>query len=183
MTHFFGYGSLVNVATHDYPNTRRATVQGWQRHWVPSNRRDVAFLSVRPASDSAISGLIADVAPLSWGDLDQREQAYTRRHLTAQEYPHSGTQRIQIYRANPDFIAPHAAEKHVLLSYLDCVVQGFLREFGEEGVNDFFKTTTGWEVKIRDDRHNPIYPRAQILSSAETSLTDAYIKKLSIEVV
>ena len=28
---FFGYGSLVNRDTHDYPNAVRATLSGWRR--------------------------------------------------------------------------------------------------------------------------------------------------------
>lgn len=183
MTSFFGYGSLVNTATHDYPNPRRANLRGWRRHWVPSNRRDLAFLTVQPDPDCTIQGLIADVSPLTWDDLDEREMAYTRKALTDQNLAQPNAHKTQMYRANPDFIAPHATGKHVLLSYLDCVVQGFLREFGEDGVNSFFETTTGWEVKVQNDRHNPIYPRAQQLSKIETALVDAHISRLMIETV
>ncbi len=183
MTSFFGYGSLVNTATHSYPNIRRATVQGWRRHWVPSNRRDVCFLSVEPHTGSTIQGLIADVAPLSWDDLDEREQAYTRARLADSEINHPNATAIQMYRADPDFVATKATGKHVLLSYLDCVVQGFLCEFGEEGVTNFFRSTTNWQVKIRNDRATPIYPRAQSLTAAETALVDAQIEEFSIEVV
>ncbi|MDX5384038.1 MAG: gamma-glutamylcyclotransferase, partial [Rhodobacterales bacterium] len=30
---FFGYGSLVNRATHDYGQARAATLPGWRRAW------------------------------------------------------------------------------------------------------------------------------------------------------
>ena len=183
MTSFFGYGSLVNTATHSYPNTRHATVQGWRRHWVPSNRREVCFLSVEPHPGAAIQGLIADVAPLSWNDLDKRELAYTRARLVDSDIDHPDAASIQMYRADPDFVAKNATGKHVLLSYLDCVVQGFLCEFGKDGVTNFFHSTTNWQVKIRNDRANPIYPRAQTLTAVETALVDAQIEKMSIEVV
>ncbi len=29
--YFFGYSSLVNLATHDFPDPRPATLRGWRR--------------------------------------------------------------------------------------------------------------------------------------------------------
>lgn len=183
MTRFFGYGSLVNRKTHAYRNTQPAIVTGWRRHWVPSNRRDVAFLSVEPAADSQIMGLLADVQPLGWPALDLRETGYRRAKLTAAEIDQRGAESIQMYSADPDFIAPRGPEKHALLSYIDCVIQGFMAEFGEAGVANFFATTTGWEVKIRDDRSAPIYPRAVQASPEETRLVDRYLAQLAVEIV
>ncbi len=183
MTHFFGYGSLVNTATHDYPDTKRAEVHGWQRHWVPSGQRQLSFLSVQPAKNITIQGLIAQVAPLSWDKLDEREEGYTRAPLTAHNIQNTNPEKIQMYRADPAGLAGDITGKHILLSYLDCVVQGFLKEFGEQGVTNFFDTTTGWHVKIRNDRQNPIYPRAQPLSASETALVDHHIKQYNIEIV
>ena len=65
------------------------------------------------------------------------------------------------------------------LSYLDVVVQGFLREFGPQGAQNFFETTDGWEAGIWDDRADPIYPRHQTLTPAERQATDDAIERLS----
>ena len=56
---FFGYGSLVNRATHDYPAATPAQLRGWRRTWVRTDIRDVVFLSVRPDPGSVIDGLVA----------------------------------------------------------------------------------------------------------------------------
>lgn len=180
MSKFFGYGSLVNVATHDYRNTRTATVNGWERHWVPSNNRPEAFLSVRPKQGSAIKGLIADVAPIGWEGLDQREIGYSRASLTPSELTVDAPASVQMYRALPDHIATTDAHVHILLSYLDVVTQGFLREFGPAGVENFYATTSNWHIPVRNDRANPAYPRAQKLSPAETALVDANLARLGV---
>ena len=79
--------------------------------------------------------------------------------------------------------APLGGGKPVLLSYLDCVAQGFNTVYGPDGVRDFFRTTTGWDTPILNDRAAPIYPRAQTLSDAETKLTDDNIKMIGAHVI
>ncbi len=178
VSEFFGYGSLVNLATHDYRNPRKATVQGWRRQWEYSRTRDLSFLSVTRDPETSIQGMIADVAGLGWAALDIREAAYRRLKLQSGE--HVG---VQIYQAHPDHIAPAVGNKPILLSYLDCVVQGFLEHFGEQGVTAFFDSTSGWERLVKDDRTAPIYPRAQPLSALEIKLVDKHLERLSVLIV
>jgi len=172
-TEFFGYGSLVNLATHDYRNPRKATVHGWRRQWVYSRTREVSFLSVTRDPDTSIQGMIADVAGIGWDALDIREAAYKR--VSLQSPDHAG---VQVYRANPDYVDAAAHHKPILLSYIDCVVQGFLAHFGAQGVAAFFNSTSGWERPIKDDRKAPIYPRVQKLSVFEIKLVDMHIERL-----
>lgn len=175
---FFGYGSLVNAATHDYPNTRPATLRGWRRVWVQSSTRNIAFLSVKPDPLSMISGLIADIGDLGWDILDQREAAYDRQILQTE-----GFEGVTLYQAKPSAMAPLGGGQPILLSYLDCVVQGFHTIYGIDGVRDFFRSTTGWDTPILNDRAAPIYPRAQVLSDAETACTDDHIKMVGAQVI
>jgi len=168
---FFGYGSLVNLGTHDYPNARHATLKGWRRIWCHANTRPVAFLSVYPAP-GAIQGIIADVPNADWAVLDAREHAYIRRDVTDQLGPNTA-----IYQADPAKTAPPSTGHPILLSYLDVVVQGFLQQYGEQGVADFFTSTDGWGP-IKDDRAAPEYPRFQTLSPQERALTDQHISAL-----
>lgn len=58
---FFGYGSLVNRATHDYGQARPASLPGWRRAWRHTALRPVAFLTAEPDPASTIEGLIAAV--------------------------------------------------------------------------------------------------------------------------
>lgn len=169
--HFFGYGSLVNRATHNYQDALPATLSGWRRVWVHTSLRPLAFLSVERAPETDIAGLIAHVPGGDWAALDEREHGYDRHRdhatpLGAAPHP------IQVYavpqhRAN----APVAAHP-ILLSYLDVVIQGFLTEFGAQGAADFFATTHGWDAPILNDRAAPRYPRAQTLTPAETAVVD-----------
>ncbi|MCP5087717.1 MAG: gamma-glutamylcyclotransferase [Rhodobacteraceae bacterium] len=183
MGSFFGYGSLVNNATHAYVNTRPATVCGWRRQWVQSALRDASFLSVQHDPLSYIQGVVADVGQIGWEALDVRERAYNRRRLTEHELPGQTAKAVHIYQANPDFIAPKGGNRPILLSYLDCVVQGFLAQFEEDGVRDFFRSTSGWDTPVRDDRAAPIYPRSQTLTSEETLMVDFHLSAVGATIV
>ncbi|MEO0938353.1 MAG: gamma-glutamylcyclotransferase family protein [Pseudomonadota bacterium] len=165
--YFFGYGSLVNRATHSYPDAQQATLTGWRRAWVCSRHRDdLVYLTAVPDADAQIDGLIAAVPSADWQALDAREAGYAR-HLTGVKEPGP----VSVYAVEPsDMVTPQSHA--ILLSYLDVVVQGFLHVYGEAGVHRFFETTTGWHIPIRNDRAAPIYPRAQRLTAKETALVD-----------
>ena len=94
--------------------------------------RALAFLTAEPAPGVAIEGLIARVPRDDWAALDEREAGY-ERHPIVSGLRHGAPRAVaaQIY----DVPAPGAplAPRPILLSYLDVVVQGFLREFGAEG--------------------------------------------------
>ena len=164
----FGYGSLVNRATHDYPGAQAAALQGWRRVWVHTPARPVAFLSVERCADTAIAGLLADVPGGDWAALDAREFAYARHAVSAETA--DGALPAQVYAVPQG--QPPTDDHPILLSYLDAVVQGFLREYGTEGAAGFFATTAGWQAPVLDDRAAPRYPRAQALSTNERATVD-----------
>lgn len=169
MNRFFGYGSLVNRQTHDYPGIARTTVRGWRRAWRATPINHVSFLTGEPFEGSEIEGLSADVPMGDWRALDLRESGYLRAPLP--EGP-------QIYHIPADLHGRADDVRPILLSYLDVVVQGFLREYGEAGVTRFFDTTAGWETPIRNDRAAPEYPRTQALTPAETALVDHHVERV-----
>lgn len=177
---FFGYGSLVNRATHDHSPAVPARLGGWRRVWRQTTLRPWPFLSVERHANTRIDGLIAAVPGADWSALDRREAAYERTHLTQDsltDAPYWAAE-IQIYSVDPRH-GKDAPTGPILLSYLDTVVQGFLREFGRDGVARFFATTVGWGP-ILDDRHDPLYPRAQRLGMAERGLVDDHIDLLGL---
>lgn len=185
MTHdpyFFGYGSLVNRATHAYPDAQRATLSGWRRAWVRSPGRTTVFLTGVPAPGHRISGLIARVPDADWDTLDLRETGYAR--VPTQDAVTHDTGRaldIAVYAVQPHNMLPEG-DHVILMSYLDVVVQGFLREFGADGVAQFFATTDNWDTPILDDRDAPLYPRHQVLHPDEHALVDQHLKALSAHV-
>ena len=174
----FGYGSLVNRRTHGYGRAEPARIAGWRRAWRHVEARDVAFLTAVPDPASEIDGLAAFVPAAEWEALDAREFSYDRADATTVSGAALGTHPVRIYHAPPERQAMASALRPVVLSYLDVVVQGFLNEFGEAGVERFFATTDGWDAPIMDDHSRPRYGRHQPLSALETALVDRYLANL-----
>lgn len=170
---FFGFGSLVNLSTHTYGG-KPATLRDWRRCWVTTTFRDHAFLSVTPCEASQIDGVLANVPNGDWAALDEREKAYERIDVTHQI---KGAFEAAVYQVSPQNVT-QSGEGRILLSYLDVVIQGYVTQFGEKGVASFFETTDGWHHGIQDDRHDPIYPRAQILTPSQTALVDTFLARL-----
>ena len=173
---FFGYGSLVNRATQDYPNVQRLRVKGWARAWRHTSLRDVAFLTAVRDPKSEIDGLSADVPNADWAALDEREFAYDR-------VPLDDHQNTVIYEIPEGKHVTASAAHPILLSYLDVVVQGYLSEFGEDGAKRFFDTTYGWDAPILNDRHAPIYPRHQVLSRTQRAFVDESVSTLGCKII
>lgn len=173
---FFGYGSLVNQRTHNYEQAHPARISGWRRAWRRSPSRDLCYLTAVPCAASTIDGLIAAVPNSDWAALDIRERAYLRHDATHQvSHGINHDPEVAIYAIEADAHHPPTAQNPILLSYLDVVVQGYLAEFGEAGVARFFASTDGWDAPVLDDRIDPVYPRAQSLTSTETALVDHHI--------
>lgn len=182
--YFFGYGSLVNSATHDFADPHPAVLTGWARAWRHTDLRPVAFLTAVPAPHTRIDGMIARVPKGDWKALDQREWAYDRvPATTAVTHGLPGKPEVAVY-AVPEHRHTVPSDRYpILLSYLDVVVQGFLRHYGEDGVDRFFDTTLGWDSPILNDRATPKYPRHQQLSAAETACVDARLRHLGVQII
>lgn len=181
--YFFGYDSLVNRATHDFPGARRAELVGWRRAWRHTDLRPVAFLTAVRDPDTTIEGLIAQVPGDDWQALDQREWAYDRipvrgsvRHDLAYDPD------IAVYAVAEGRQRAGSSDYPVLLSYIDVVVQGYLREYGEAGALRFFETTSGWDTPVLNDRAEPRYPRHQQLEREQTDFVDAQLKRLGVRI-
>ena len=181
---FFGYGSLVNRATHHFAGASPARLGGWRRMWRHTTLRRAAYLTVVPDPGCEIDGLIAPVPAGDWAALDARERAYERiaaHHQVNHDLAHRPE--IALYtipegrHGTPDEACP------ALLSYIDVVVQGYLREFGEAGVRRFFATTDGWEGAVLDDRAAPRYPRHRELSDEERALVDAHLRARGVAII
>jgi hypothetical protein len=171
MTHprFFGYGSLVNLTTHTYPDPKPAKLRGWRRVWRHTQIQEPAFLSVEPCDHTTLLGVTAAVPNADWAALDERESGYLRRDVT--HLIDDAVQSTAVYEVD----AAHYLEpvtRPILLSYLDVVVQGYLRVFGDEGADHFFDTTHNWGP-ILNDREAPRYPRARTLTAEETARVNA----------
>lgn len=168
----FGYGSLVNRRTlPPHLSAVPATLKGWRRAWRATSLAHaggVCAMSIVPA-DGEIDGLLVtfedEVRPV----IDAREYRYDPIAV-----PELGENAI-VFRASADVDRFGDAQSPIHQSYYDVIVQGFLAEFGEEGVERFIATTDGWHVPILPDREAPRYPRAQSLNAMETALADRHL--------
>lgn len=178
---FFGYGSLVNRATHVYGAARRARLRGWRRAWRYTGFRAGPFLTAVPCPHSEIEGLVAMVPGGDWRALDTREIGYARLPLGAELNIEGapGGLSTQIYAVPAADMTEPPDRQPILLSYIDVVFQGYLREYGPEGVARFVATTDGWDAPVLDDRAAPLYPRHQTLTKDERALVDHHLGVLS----
>lgn len=175
-TTFFGYGSLVNLATHGYDAPRPARLSGWRRAWRHTHHRQVSFLTAVRAEGSDLWGMVADVPGGDWAALDDREYAYERVMVCADvEADLPATARVAVYAIKPGQHFEPTRAHPILQSYLDTVMQGYLSRFGEEGLMHFLDTTDGWNAPVLQDRAAPQYSRAQPLSARERRLFDALL--------
>ncbi|WP_116130816.1 gamma-glutamylcyclotransferase family protein [Tropicimonas sp. IMCC34043] len=170
--HVFGYGSLVNRATHALSAAVPARLDGWRRVWVATGFRPVAVLSVEPAP-VAIEGLLAEVAASDWPGLDWRERSYDRLQVTATRLACGGPAPAQIYAVPRKLGTPQGSRHRLLLSYIDTVVQGFLETFGEAGAQRFFATTAGWQIPVLNDRAAPRYLNHRALTRWQQDFVDS----------
>lgn len=178
-SYVFGYGSLVNPGTHDYGTVHAARLPGWRREWRHVESRQVAFLTIAPDETAVIDGALAQVPDQDWAALDQRERSYLREAAIGVEHD-IRAEDIHIYHAPEHLHRPHSGYHPILLSYLDAVVQGYLRLWGKDAVRNFFETTIGWDAPILDDRAVPRYPRHQPLSAEERHTVDAHLTRLGV---
>ena len=178
MTHprFFGYGSLVNLTTHDYPDPQPAELKGWRRVWRHTDLQEPAFLSVEPCEVTTLLGVTAQVPNNDWEALDERETGYKRQDVTPlikdAQHP-TAVYEVEHHHFSDTVTRP------ILLSYLDVVVQGYMRVFGTEGATHFFETTHNWGP-VLNDRGTPRYPRARVLSAEEVRVVNDFIADLEV---
>ena len=182
--YFFGYGSLVNAATHEFPDTNPARIRGWRRAWRHTDLRQVAFLTVIPDVECEIEGVIAHVPNNDWVALDEREWAYDRLPAT-QDVTHGldRTLDVAIYAVPAERHSPVSAAHPILMSYLDVVLQGYLRVFGTAGADRFIETTAGWHTPVLNDRARPRYPRNQTLTADERDFVDDRLARLGASIM
>ena len=180
----FGYGSLVNARTHDYPVLIPARLRGWRRAWRRTPHRDVAFLTAVSAPGSAIFGTLAPVAEADWEALDARELAYDRHVLGSELTVLDGAlppgSEAVIYAIQPSDFQHPTAQNPVIQSYLDVVLNGYETVFGAQGIAHFVETTDGWDAPIFEDRATPRYPRSLEFSQDALARYDAILDGLDV---
>ena len=181
--YFFGYGSLVNRATHTHTPAHTARLHGWRRAWRAVPERALCYLTAVRDPSASIDGLIAPVPGDSWAELDAREAAYARHDATSSLTHDAPAQQVVVYAIDPARHRAPGPDNPILLSYLDVVVAGYLAEYGPSGPSQFFEETQGWQAPVLDDRAAPRYARAQPLTPQIRALTDIGLAARNSEII
>lgn len=179
---YFGYGSLVNRSTHRTEpfGAVRASVRGWRRRWQgrpEGGGEPISLLSVMPESDPEhrLAGLLVFDRLENLPALDQRECDYLRRRIEPGSIAMSVELEVDvpiyIYEGKPE--DSRSAGHGILQSYLDAVLQGYLREYGPDAVRQFIAETHAFDnTPIFRDRDRPRYVRSVSLGEDEARLFD-----------
>lgn len=195
---YFGYGSLVNDATrHPESVAVRGTLKGWVREWrisgeTPTGR--VCGLTASPKPGSEIHGVLVLDSVAELPNLDIREGRYDRHALPAEAFHVHGhaeeggdhreaLSNAFVYRSKSEHYRWGDDAHPIRLSYVDCVLKGYLNHFGEEGPRHFIETTEGWHIPVLNDRRAPLYPRAITVSEEELALFDRLLRQAGVRYI
>ncbi|TYC63402.1 gamma-glutamylcyclotransferase [Rhodobacterales bacterium] len=187
---YFGYGSLVNIDTIPAGvDVTPGRLANWKREWkvcgTGENGLGRCALTVREAPGSEIRGVVAREPLSGLGALREREKRYDivegiSAAFQCEALGNPGPEGLFLFRAS----APHymwGTDTHpILQSYLDCVLAGYFRIWGEEGIDHFLETTDGWQVPVLADRSAPHYVRSVILSDELADLIDGKLRQLGV---
>ena len=186
---YFGYGSLVNRATHrtQIVHAVPARLAGWRRMWrmrPDLQGLDHALLTVQRDEDAAVDGLLVFDRAAHLPALDDREAGYDRRiadlgRLTAGAPVPAGVT-VYVYEAGPPAAGHDGVARPILQSYLDAVLQGFHREHGNEGVERFVHETEAFDIPVLRDRHQPRYPRHVRLEDDQRDYFDRLLARRGV---
>lgn len=183
---YFGYGSLVNIDT--IPADAEITpgrLSGWVREWKVcgegADGQGRCALTVREAEGSEIWGVMAREPLTRLAELEEREKRYLKvvsvgAAFRCEAAQRPGPQDLFLFRAAPEHNRWGTDTYPILQSYLDCVLAGYFRIWGEAGINHFLVTTDGWHVPVLKDREQPRYPRAVALNPELADLIDAKLR-------
>ncbi|MEE4012498.1 gamma-glutamylcyclotransferase [Roseibium sp. FZY0029] len=187
---YFGYGSLVNVDT--IPPGVEVTpgvLHGWVREWKVcgegENGQGRCALTVREQEGMRIMGVMAREPKTRLAELELREKRYLKVEAVGNAFRcdaamQPGPDELFLFRAAPEHCRWGTDTHPILQSYLDCVLAGFFRFWGEAGIDHFLETTDGWHVPVLPDRARPQYPRKIMLDPELADLIDSKVKALGV---
>jgi len=190
---YFGYGSLVNIDTISAgAEVTPGKLSGWLREWRVCGRGEDGqgrcALSVREAPGAEIWGVMAREPRTRLPDLERREKRYVKVEsigvaFRCEAQQQQGPEDLFLFKAAPEHRRWGCETNPILQSYLDCVLAGYYRTWGEIGINHFLDTTEGWHVPVLQDRHQPHYPRPVSLAPDLADLVDNKLKGHGISIM
>lgn len=176
MRSVFGYGSLVNSATLPAGvGLQRGSITGWVRQW--RNPRIVSTgticgLTVARRHGIVLQGAVfqADSELETSLSIREGEDELVREGVTLLDS--GSTLTADLFVTPTSKLVWANDDCPICVSYLDCILQGFLRLYDRLGVENFLDSSEGWHLPLCHDREEPRYPRAIMLDPSERALID-----------
>jgi|TARA_B110000503_G_scaffold12212_1_gene16476 hypothetical protein len=171
--YIFGYGSLINSCSRRVTGiageSLAVRVRGLERTWVGWKGMDMRAVAARPMVDACCNGVLFEVPESELDKFDARETHYIRAQLDLSQVEYlpgyaalgeNAQAWVYLYNHQGDglYTAP------IVQSYLDVILLG-CQEITPTFAQEFIQETLNWDV-WHDDRHQPIYPRAQFHTEA-----------------
>ena len=194
---YFGYGSLVNRDTvSEQADHTPGSLTGWVREWrvcgIARGTENTSLgrcsLTVRAEPGSEILGVLLSEPVAGLPALEAREKRYEKVHGMGERFQcvalgEPGPSEMFVFQARPEHRRWGCDTYPILQSYLDCVLAGYFRIWGAQGLRHFFETTDGWHVPVLRDRDAPVYRRAIKLEPDLRTLIDNELKGRGIRFV
>ena len=192
----FGYGSLIEKASRTRTNpeaadARPARVTGYQRGWFHQFAKNVGstctFLGVIEKTSATSNGVIYRVNDFE--KTKEREVGYTATPVAASKIemldgagPWDPAEVVYIFVSNPDDISKTGAPTSavpMVQSYVDICINGCLEieaiyPSADGFVQEFIRTSTGWNAHWVNDR---IYPRRPFIYVPNASTIDQALQQ------
>jgi cation transport regulator ChaC len=171
--YIFGYGSLISsssrLITGIAGDSLAVRVQGLERTWVGWKGTNMRAVAARPMLGACCNGVIFEVPESELEKFDDRETHYVRTQLDLSQVSYlPGHQALESHSQVWVYIYNHQNQglqsAPIVQSYLDVILLG-CQEIAPTFAQEFIENTLNWDV-WHDDRHQPVYPRAQAHSEA-----------------
>jgi hypothetical protein len=166
--YIFGYGSLISSSSRRITgiagDSVAVRVAGLERTWVGWQGTGMRAVAARPMIGASCNGVLFDVPATELEKFDARETHYQRVALDLTQIDYLVPQQaleascqvwVYVYNHN----GCHLNDAPIVQSYLDVIVLG-CNEIAPNFAQEFIQHTLNWSY-WHDDRHNPVYPRAQ----------------------
>ena len=191
----FGYGSLMEKASRTRTNpkaieARPARVSGYQRGWFHQFSNNVGFtctyLGAFANAAATFNGVVYEVEDFE--KTKQRETGYTPAKVKVEMldgHPWDPSKDVYIFVSDPSDISKTkepTATLPMVESYVDICVTGCMEIEAQYPkahgfLQEFFKSTTGWNKHWVNDR---LYPRRPFIYQPNASDIDAALQKANL---
>ncbi|KAJ3068186.1 Cytosolic carboxypeptidase 2 [Podochytrium sp. JEL0797] len=180
-TYIFAYGSLINRASLQRTigpaaigSPQACVIKGFSRAWgYRCASKKYTAVSIAEDAAARVNGVLIEIHAAALPNLDLREKDYLRARLCASSIEHRyDTVNLKDNAVIWAYVLPtaeHTACKNIPIpqSYIDCIMEGALKEHGIAFAEDFIHLTDGWAGAHWINDRNAIAPIRRYVPNAQ----------------